>query len=258
MSITKTEAIVLHSRKQGETSKIITAYSSLFGKMTLMAKGARNPKSKFLGTLDTFNDISMVIYRKENRDIQYVSQADIVNSFQSIHASLGKMALAAIPAEMIEKNEPQEHINPVLFKLLKTTLETLDKSTTGLKNIIRSFKIKFVENSGFAPMLETCHTCGTPTISPVHYFDLERGFYTCESCGVPSEVNYKLSGKALEYLRWFSKSPVVSSFQAKISSPIARQIDEFLVLYIQYHFEHLKHLKSLKYLKDLSSNLSGK
>jgi DNA repair protein RecO (recombination protein O) len=249
MSIEKTEAIILHSRKQGETSKILTVFSNLFGKMSLMAKGARNPKSKFLGTLNTFNHVSLVFYRKENRDIQYISQADIINSFESIHQSLGKMALAAIPAEMIDKNEPLDHANPQLFKLFKSTFETLNNSTTGLKNIIRSFKLKFVEISGFSPMLEKCHNCEKTNISQYHYFDLERGFYTCELCGIPTEVNYKLAGKALEFLRWFYQTPVGPSALAKVSSPIGKQIDEFLILYIKYHFEHLRHLKSLKFLK---------
>lgn len=257
MPIAKTEAILLHSRKQGETSKILTVYSDLFGKMSLMAKGARNTKSKFLGSLDTFNNISVVFYRKENRDLQYISQADIINPFESIHQSLGKISLAAIPAEIIDKNEPLDHKNPVLYNLLKSTLETLDQSTSGLKNVIRSFKIKYVENSGFSPMLEKCQNCEKTEIGQVHYFDIESGFYNCENCGIPSEVNYTMTGKALEFLRWFSQTPVASSILAKVSSPVGRQIDDFLILYIKYHFEHLQHLKSLKHLKDLTNKLSG-
>jgi DNA repair protein RecO (recombination protein O) len=255
MSITKAEAIVIHSRKQGETSKILTVLTSQFGKMTLIAKGARNPKSKYLGVLDTFNQIAIVLYRKENRDIQFLSQAEIINSFPSLHASLGKMALAAITCELIEKSEPQEHANPELYKYLLEALETLELSENGLRNIVRSFQLKFIENSGFHPNLEHCNKCKKTEPSSINFFDVERGFYNCENCGIRSQVNIRLQKNALENLRWLNQAPISESTKAQVSALIGKQIDDFLLQYIKYHFEHLHYLKSLKYLKELSNGL---
>ena len=62
MAIKKAEAIILHSRKQGETSKILTLYTREFGKMSAMAKGSRGTRSKYLGALETFNHVSLVFY----------------------------------------------------------------------------------------------------------------------------------------------------------------------------------------------------
>lgn len=258
MGITKTEAILLHVHKQGETSKVVTALTPGFGKMSLMAKGARNTRSKYLGVLDTFNHISLVIYRKEGRGMQYISQADIINPFPALHSQLGKMSLAAIAAEIIDKNEPAEHPGPELFFLLKNTLESLEKEETGLRNILRSFQLKYVEHSGLLPILERCHGCGKQEATATVYFDMERGFYHCADCGIPSEVNFSMSGKALEFVRWLTLAPVANAFTAAIAPSQAKQIDDFIYLYFQYHFEHIKNLKSLKYLNELSHNLKTK
>lgn len=255
MSIKETEAIVLHSRKQGETSKILTMLTHSFGKMSLMAKGSRNVKSKYLGVLETFNYISIIFYYKESRSLQFTSQAEIIDSFPGIHAELGKMALAAVPLEIIEKTEPREHKNPQLFQLLLDTLRAFETCTSGLKNITRSFQLKFLKISGIQPQLEKCNQCGNVKAEGMNHFDLDRGFYHCRACGGPFETSVELSCNALENLRWLNQAPVHSAGKANITAQTGKQIDHFLVSYFKYHFEGLKNIKSLKYLQDLTNHL---
>ena len=60
--IVKTEAIVLRGRKQGDTSKLATLYTRDFGKIDVIAKGAREQKSKFGGALEMFARSTVVLY----------------------------------------------------------------------------------------------------------------------------------------------------------------------------------------------------
>ena len=48
------ECFLLHQRSYGETSLISEVFTRKKGKMSLIAKGAKNPKSKFFGFLVTF------------------------------------------------------------------------------------------------------------------------------------------------------------------------------------------------------------
>jgi len=45
------ECFLLHQRSYGETSIIVEAFTKNHGKMSLIAKGAKKPKSKFFGYL---------------------------------------------------------------------------------------------------------------------------------------------------------------------------------------------------------------
>ncbi len=81
MSLQKTQAVVLKTQRLGETSKILTLYSQKFGKIKVVAKGARGLKSRFYGTLEPLNHISIVYYFKETRELQLLSQADICVKF---------------------------------------------------------------------------------------------------------------------------------------------------------------------------------
>ena len=256
MSILKTEAIILSSRKSGETSKILTMLTRHYGKISLMAKGARSTKSKYLGVLETFNHVSIVFYHKETRGLQYISQAEIIEPFPSIHQGLGKMALAAIPLEIVSKTEPEGHSNPRLFDLVLETLKSLEAAQSGLTNIIRAFQIHFLNLSGMLPNFEKCFRCGRTETGAVHYFDIDRGVYYCEHCGVVPEVNVRLSANALENVRWLSRVPISAASQARISARLGKEIDFFLVSYLRYHFEGLKEIRAYRYLDELSKGLN--
>ena len=76
--IVKTDAVVLRARNLRETSKFLTMYTEAYGKLTVVAKGVRQPKSRLGGVLEPFNIISVVLYKKENRDVHYLSSAEII------------------------------------------------------------------------------------------------------------------------------------------------------------------------------------
>ncbi len=255
MAISKTDAVIIHSRKQGETSKILTVYSEQFGKMRLVAKGSRGVKSKYLGILETLNHVTLIFYRKENRDIQYLSQADVVDRFPSIHEQLGKLALAAIPCEIIDRAETTEHQNQPLFHLLLDTLHALEQAKTGLKNIIRSFYLYYIKISGFEPEISSCAHCGTDTFDKNYFFELQNGNIACEDCALVTENSVRLSGKALETLQWLNRVDMSQVYDKTLPAQIGVELDDLLVPYLRFHIEGILNLRSLDHLHQLQSHL---
>lgn len=255
MSITKADAIILHSRKQGETSKILRLYTREFGKMTAMAKGSRSTRSKYLGALEPFTHVSLVFYKKENRLMNYLSDASITESFSSLHAQLGKMALAAVACEMIDKSEQEDHSHPEQFHLLLDTLRALDQHKISLRNIIRAFQIQFISMAGFAPELESCHFCRRSSVDALNYFSPELGLYSCSQCGRLQETGRPMSGYVLELLRWFKTIAIMDATQARISKSVGEDIDAVLLSYLQTHIESLLNLKSVSHIKKLEIEL---
>ncbi len=256
MAIQKAEALILRSRKQGETSKILTLYTREFGKLSVMAKGSRGVKSKYLGALETFNHVSLVLYRKEQRSMQYLSQASITSSFPRLHNELGKLSLAAIPCEMIEKSEDNDHANAPLFQLLLDSLTALDANERGLRNIVRAFQVKFISLSGFEPELAHCHFCKKEEPDDDNFFSLEHGMYSCGQCGLLKSGVW-LSGTAIQFLRWFFQAPIQRAAEAQVSKATGEQLDAFLSDYLQYHIEQLYALKSVRHLKKLQNQFSN-
>ena len=72
---------MLHARSFGDTSIIADVFSETSGKMSIMAKGAKNPKSKFFGHLLPFSALKIMITGKSEMktltqiDSNYFSQS---------------------------------------------------------------------------------------------------------------------------------------------------------------------------------------
>ena len=255
MAINKTPAIILYSRRQGETSKILTMLTEHFGKQEIIAKGSRGIKSKYLGVLEPYNYISIVFYRKDTRNFQYLSQADGIERFPSLHQELGKLTLAAIPCEIIHRSERTGHKNPQLFHLLLETLRALDEATSGLKNILRFFYLHFLKISGFQPVLSKCSICGNTSLDKRYFFELDKGIYNCYDCGILTEHSIGISGKTLEYLRWLSQVDLHKVSNVKIIPSTGMEMDTILLTYMRYHVEGLLKLKSIEYLEQMLNKL---
>ncbi len=104
MQIIKTDAFVLKSFKYGETSKIVTLFTKDHGKLNAIVKGVRNYKSRICGTMESMNYISAVIYLKESRDLQLVSNAEYKRSFKGIVNNIDKIEIAYNIIELLNKS----------------------------------------------------------------------------------------------------------------------------------------------------------
>ena len=81
--ISTSKAIILRSIDYQDSSKIITALSQTHGKIALIAKGVKKPKSKLAGVIEVGNILEITYYFKASRNIQTLSEASII--YQSLN-----------------------------------------------------------------------------------------------------------------------------------------------------------------------------
>ncbi len=141
MAILKTEAIVLKGWKLRETSKILALFTRDYGKIKVVAKGARDPKSKFKGCLEPLTCIYIVYYDKRTRDLQLLSQTDLIDPHFHIVGDVERTSLGLAAAELIYKSEIGEEAAPKLFDLLKQTLSAINTKKNFSKGISGFFKM---------------------------------------------------------------------------------------------------------------------
>jgi DNA repair protein RecO (recombination protein O) len=151
MAIAKTEAFVLKTLKYGETSKIVTLFTKDFGKLNAIVKGARNFKSKLCGTLESMNYISAVIYIKDNRELQLVSNAEYIKSFRNILNNFEKLEAAYKIIEILNRSIINNDINRVLFDLLLKTFSILNFAENNFPIFVLNFQIELVKIMGISP-----------------------------------------------------------------------------------------------------------
>jgi DNA repair protein RecO (recombination protein O) len=256
MSLQKTEAIILKSLKQGETSKILTFYTRSRGKVKAIAKGARSSRSRFGGSLEPLNYVTMVFYEKENRDLQSLSQADIVESFQRVRRDLEKTALAMACCELVDRVEVGIAPNPQLFKLLLQTLRGINRTTNRPFDFFRACQVALFDIMGVRPNFEECMNCSRPSEGTVK-FDISSGGYVCASCSRPTSPGFILPREVLSALRNIQTGAGHQPNRALTSATGQQQLDDFLAHYLRYHVDGVYDLRSIKFLKSVRKKLGA-
>jgi len=255
MPLRKTEAVVLRSIKQGETSKILTLYTRSFGKIKVIAKGARSSKSRFGGSLEPLNYISVLFYYKETRDLHTLSQADIVKPFAKSQQDLRRSTLALAVCELVDRLEVGASPNPALFRLLVQTLEAVQEVQHTPLNCLRAFEVRLLDLLGIKPNVATCLACGKSAVRGAVWFDVVRGGFFCPGCGETGPVRVRLESEALQALRHLQRHRIDALNGWSLSAVAGQQVDRFLTTYLQYHQEGFRELKALRVYRELNHEI---
>lgn len=160
MSQERTEALMLRGVDFSETSRIATFLTPHRGLVACMVKGVRRAKSPLAASLDTMNRVEAVLYWKDGRNVQLLTDATLLDDYSGIKADLDKVTLAAFPLELAlrtaHENEPSEE----LFATLVRGLEGLETWQGSAKVHCCWQVLQLLTASGFQPALDVCAHCG--------------------------------------------------------------------------------------------------
>lgn len=248
--LSKTEAVVLKAMKYRETSKIVTLYTKKFGKMNVIAKGAMLTTSKFGASLEPMSYILAVLYKKETRELQFLSQADIVKPFLNLYSNYVKMTLGLSICEIVYKLIKFEEENVKIFKLLVDTLDKLDLAEKNEINLLWFFLVHLLEESGFKINFNYCIACGQKfkdeNLTQKVVFLPDKGGFLCSKCASGSEVGVFYSVATYKSLSWIERAKVENVTNLKLASNINNEIQNLLTSYMREHFDEPVNLKSLE------------
>lgn len=149
--IVTTDAIVLAARRHGDTSKIVWLYTQDYGKVSVIAKGARELKSKFGGALEMFARTSATFYKKERpgESLYLLSKAELLDSHRGILGSLAAMEAATEIVELLIRTMHDEEKNDAIYDLLVASLSGIASTPAAAATYYIHFAIHLARISGF-------------------------------------------------------------------------------------------------------------
>lgn len=125
MAVERTEAVVLKSVDFSETSRIVTFLCPERGRLVCMAAGARRPKSKLAGALDTFNIVELVYYWKDGRSVQKLAEATLLDGLHDVKRNLEKGQYASVPIEFAYRVAHENEPSHALYDSLRLGMTSL-------------------------------------------------------------------------------------------------------------------------------------
>ena len=139
------QCFLLHHRSYGETSMIADVFTKNSGKMSLIAKGAKKPKSKFFGYLVPFHKLNITFSgRSELKTLTSIDRnlADSSNSMSKVSYSLLYIN------ELLIKLLPKDAKHEELFLLYDKFLEDINNKKN-LELTLRHFELDLLDMLGY-------------------------------------------------------------------------------------------------------------
>ncbi len=243
MAIVEVDALVLRTWRLGETSLIVSLLTGEFGAMRCVAKGARNPKSRFGSSLMPGVRLRGVVYRKLTRDLQLLSKTDILRAWPSLWEDPDRFVALSSVLEFLDRAAYGESGDPELLQLACDTLEAMSTAAAPvLEPILRGFEVQACDRLGYAPQLTACLECHAPLEAGGLFHPVRGGLLCGAPCGRDGGA-FRISEQARRTLVGLLTQPMGSlaawAVERYPGPEVARALERFLAAHIE-RFEGLR------------------
>jgi len=199
---------VLHSYPYKETSLIIDVFSRQYGRVALLAKGAKRPHSQLRGVLQTFQPLTFSWSGKS--ELQTLTAAEWVGGMLPLEKNtlLCGFYLNEIIIKLIQRDDPQ----PLLFDDYVATINQLAHAESAAI-VLRKFELNLLKTAGVVNDLSFCTKQRASVFPEILYtVDPEAGTRPVQE----NETVIKVHGKTLLDMQAQDYSDINTQQQSKL------------------------------------------
>ena len=180
---------VLHTYPYKETSLIVEAFTRNFGRVALLARGARRPRSLMRGVLLSFHPLRLGW--SGSAEIGNLISAEWSGALQPL-SGRGLMCGFYLN-ELLLRLLPRDDAHETLFDIYGDSLRRLSEGEAQA-SVLRSFEKRLLSELGYAPLLDHEALSGAPIEPSRRYvYEPDRGPVATNA----SNGNFVVSGQTL-------------------------------------------------------------
>jgi DNA repair protein RecO (recombination protein O) len=162
---------VLHTYPYKETSLIVELFSRRYGRVALLARGARRPRSAMRGVLLSFHPLRLSW--STSTELGNLISAEWAGGLQPL-AGRGLMCGFYVN-ELVLRLLPRDDPHEALFDTYCETLASLSAGDS-FPSTLRSFERRLLAELGYAPLLDHDAASGAPIDPHARYvYEPDRG-----------------------------------------------------------------------------------
>lgn len=187
-----TDGIILSRINYGEADRIIKLLTPESGKISLMARGVRKPKSKLAGGIELFS-VSNLTYIKGRGDLGTLISSRLDKHYGNIVKKIERVQLGYDLIKMLDKateDEPERDY----FDVLTAGFEALNDDLIEVDLIRFWFLVRLLDLAGHSPNLESSSTGERLSPEQIYSFDFDRVAFSSNASG-------KFNANHIKFLR---------------------------------------------------------
>ena len=236
----KTEAIVVHSFKYGESRLIVDMFTREVGRLSFIVPLPKTPKSRMkkqyfqpMTLLEIECDVRQRVQLQKLKDVRLLS------AYASVPFSPEKLALSLFTAEFLYHALRSEQCNEPLFAYVCDAMRWLDAVETGFANFHLTFLMRLSRFLGFYPNLDD-YVDGC-------VFDLRAATFSLQ---VPTHRDF-LQPDDAQRIHTLMRMDFPTMRLYRLSRHDRNRIVDVLLYYYRLHIPQFPELKSLSVLQEL-------
>jgi DNA repair protein RecO (recombination protein O) len=230
----RVEAIVLRHTDWGEADRLLWLFTREMGKVKVVAKGVRKPRSRKAGHLEPFTRVELLL--AQGRDFLIVTQAEAKEAYLALREDLIRVGYASYIIELLDRFTYEEGENIGLYRLLSETLGRINQEPAPAF-AVRYYEVRLLDLVGFRPQLFRCVNCGEEIRAEDQYFSFEKGGVICPKCGAKEAGVRLVTMPALHILRHFQRSNYAEAQRARLSAGVDSELENLMGNYLTYLLE---------------------
>jgi DNA repair protein RecO (recombination protein O) len=224
----KTEGIVLRSMDLGEADRVLTVLTPRLGKLRVIAKGVRRPRSRIGGALEPFTDVQLVL--AVGRTFDVVTSSSLEDAHLGLRNDLLSTAAAWYVVELADRFCEGAADSHEAFRLLAQALAALDAPPDEVTRevVARWYELHLLDAMGFRPELTRCLECGSEIEPEGNAYSPTGGGALCAQCAHAANGARPVSTDALKVMRHLQRSPLVGVLRLRLASGLQREVERLL------------------------------
>ena len=242
-------AIILRTRAYGESDKIVIFLTEDMGKLTGIAKGARNSRRRFANCLDPFTRVQVHFRTRPNAGMVFMESCDLLEPPGAL-SDPAKFAYGSYLVELIDQLTAEAQPVHELYHLLVEGLGELRRgaATTAF---LRAFELRVLQHTGYEPQLQRCARCQRPVSEAERAFlDALDGGIVCGSCRANGQPVVPVAGETLAVLTQIKAVTLADARLRQLSAATAAEAAQLMSRLLALHLS--RPLQSVKLIAALA------
>jgi DNA repair protein RecO (recombination protein O) len=181
------EALLLRSVPIGESDLMLTLLVRKHGKVQAMARGARNSKRRFAGSLEPFHVLA--VRADMRRDVWFLREVTIATPRLRIAGDLAAIESAGVALRMVRDLCPTGVLDTQVYAATDAYLTKVDAEPAAATTALLQFGFVLLRELGYEVDWTACAICGK-TLPPDRpaCLNIARGGIVCRGCGGGPQV----------------------------------------------------------------------
>lgn len=220
-----------------ESSKIVTLVTPSNGKVSVMVRGARKPRSKFAGFFEAGNVLDVVYYFKPSRSVQNLTEVSYRQKNWNLRQDYAKLAIVIATMEMVEQLVHDSEDSSGYFNFCEKMIGWINDSADVMPAIFPYIQLRLAEISGIAISLEAAELHPSDPL----FLQIEHGIVSRDA---GTGLSFRLTPAQGSYLVKAISQRNSAVFRNQIPKSELKLLIHHLDVYFKHHIEGLRDRRS--------------